>query len=288
MSETTIKPAAKPSAKTSPAKPTPKPKPIAKPSIKHLEQPEPTVLELVTAAPVKMAPTPMDLLSMAVAQDAPFEKLATLMDLQERWEAREARRAFVSALAAFKADPPKLEKNKHVSYTTSKGQTSYKHATLDSITDVLNPALSRHGLSFRWDIQQGEKSIHVTCILQHHLGHFENVTMSGSQDETGQKNALQQMGSTVTYLMRYTLLAITGMSTSDQDTDAIPHSTVAPTFSPDQFQQHLAAIRAAKDLRELSAAFNAAYAKATSPSDKSDLIEAKNQRQRELQKDGPK
>lgn len=286
MSETITKPAAKPSAK-----PAPKPKPIAKPSIKHLEQSEPTVLELVTAAPVKMAPTPMDLLSMAVAQDAPFEKLATLMDLQERWEAREARRAFVSALAAFKADPPKLGKNKLVDYTTAKGRTSYKHATLDGITDVLNPALSRHGLSFRWDIQQGEKSIHVTCILQHHLGHFENVTMSGSQDETGQKNALQQMGSTVTYLMRYTLLAITGMSTSDQDTDA---QTMAPTggaaaaVDPDQIERHIQAIRTAKDVQALSKAFNAAYALARHQGDKTDLIEAKNQRQRELQKDGPK
>ena len=265
--------------KTPPKKPVTKRNTPAKPKTPA----KPAVLELATSQPIKIAaqPTPMDLLSMAVEQGAPFEKLATLMDLQERWETREARRAFVSALAAFKADPPKLEKNKQVSYTTSKGQTSYKHATLDGITDVLNPALSKHGLSFRWDIAQDEKAIHVTCILQHFLGHFENVTMSGSQDETGQKNALQQTGSTVTYLMRYTLLAITGMSTSDQDTDAAPHS--APTFSPDQFKSHLSAIRAAKDLRDLSAAFNAAYAKASSPSDKSDLIEAKNARQKDLQ-----
>lgn len=265
--------------KTAPKKTASKPKP--KPAPKLITVPGPPVLELVTTAPVKMAPTPMDLLSMAVEQDASLERLEKLMELQERWEAREASRAFVSALAAFKADPPKLEKNKQVSYTTSKGQTSYKHATLDGITDVLNPALSKHGLSFRWEIQQDDKIIRVTCILQHHLGHFEAVTMSGVQDESGQKNALQQMGSTVTYLQRYTLLAITGMSTSDQDTDAAPHS--APTFSPDQFQSHLSAIRTAKDLRDLSAAFNAAYAKASSPNDKADLIEAKNARQKELQ-----
>jgi hypothetical protein len=43
--------------------------------------------------------------------------------------------------------------------------------------------------------------------------------LSGEPDASGQKNKIQQVGSTVTYLQRYTLLALTGLATHDQDDD---------------------------------------------------------------------
>jgi hypothetical protein len=43
--------------------------------------------------------------------------------------------------------------------------------------------------------------------------------MTGPLDDSGNKNKIQQAGSTVTYLQRYTLLAVTGLSTQDQDDD---------------------------------------------------------------------
>src|SRR5690348_12650561 len=57
---------------------------------------------------------PMNVLQQAVQQGASVETLEKLLALQERWEANEARKAFVAALAAFKSNPPKLEKVKHV------------------------------------------------------------------------------------------------------------------------------------------------------------------------------
>lgn len=49
------------------------------------------------------APTPMDLLSIAMDQGADLDRLERLMMMQERWEANEARKAYLSAFAAFKA-----------------------------------------------------------------------------------------------------------------------------------------------------------------------------------------
>jgi len=226
-------------------------------------------------------PTPMMLLSMAVQQGADLDKLSKLMDLQERWEANEARRAFVQALTAFKSNPPRLEKNRTVSYQTSKGVTCYKHATLDHVAEVLGMELSKHGLSFRWTIHQEEKRIAVTCILQHALGHSETVTMSGPLDESGQKNALQQAGSSVTYLQRYTLLAATGMSTSE-DTDATPKTEAVSELTTDQLGRYIAQIQKATDMPALSQAFNSAYQSSRNQDDRTAIIEAKNQRQREL------
>lgn len=156
------------------------------------------------------------------ANDPSFDvdKLGKLLDVRERWEAAEARKAFVTALAQFKAAPPTITKNKHVSFTTRDGDlTEYYHATLDQVCSAVAPALSRHGLSHRWDIKQEAGLISVTCVLTHIDGHSERVMLQAGADGSGKKNAIQQIASTVSYLERYTLLAATGLATEGQDDD---------------------------------------------------------------------
>jgi hypothetical protein len=60
----------------------------------------------------------------------------------------------------------------------------------------------------------------VTCFLRHVGGHQESASMGGPPDAGGAKNAIQARASTKTYLERYTLKAITGLSEQDDDTDA--------------------------------------------------------------------
>jgi hypothetical protein len=75
-------------------------------------------------------------------------------------------------------------------------------------------------LAHRWEIKQGQGGlIEVTCVLMHERGHQERVTLTGMPDSSGKKNAIQQTGSTVTYLQRYTLMAATGVASVDQDDD---------------------------------------------------------------------
>ena len=54
-----------------------------------------------------------------MSPDFDVVKLKELLELRERWEKNEARKAFVSAMIAFKANPPKITKNKHVHYASS-------------------------------------------------------------------------------------------------------------------------------------------------------------------------
>ena len=165
------------------------------------------------------AVTPMDMLNMAVSQGADLDKLEKLMALQERWEANEARKAFVLALSEFKADPLTVNKDKHVKFQTSKGITEYDHATLGNVTAIISEALSKHGLSYRWSTEQSDGKIKVTCVLMHVMGHSESVSLQAGGDDSGGKNSIQAIGSTVSYLQRYTLLAITGTATQEQDDD---------------------------------------------------------------------
>ncbi|OJA98953.1 ERF family protein [Burkholderia ubonensis] len=164
--------------------------------------------------------TPSDLLRIAVEGGADIEKLERLMTLQERWEANEARKAFVTAMAAFKREPVEIYKRKQVGYKTREGDfVGYKHAELSDVTAAIAPAMAKHGLSFDWDIHQGNGTITVDCVVTHVMGHSKMVTMSGAPDNSGKKNLIQQAASTITYLQRYTLLAATGMSTKDEDDD---------------------------------------------------------------------
>jgi hypothetical protein len=57
----------------------------------------------------------------------------------------------------------------------------------------------------------------VTCIVSHRLGYFEENTLVGPRDDSGNKNSLQQVGSTLTYLQRMTLKAALGLAASDDD-----------------------------------------------------------------------
>lgn len=164
--------------------------------------------------------TPTDLLAMAVRQGADLDKLEKLMELKARWEADEARKAFTAAMTRFKAEPISIMKAKHVEFKTREGDvTSYNHAELSDITDAIGPALAKHKLSYRWNIRQDGPKIAIDCILTHVRGHSEQVTMSAPPDASGRKNAIQQVASTTTYLQRYTLLALTGMSTKGMDDD---------------------------------------------------------------------
>lgn len=178
--------------------------------------------ELATKKDLPLAQeiTPMTMLNMLVQQGAEPDKLAQMMELQERWEANNARKAYVAAINEFRSNPPDIYKDKKVSFDTQKGKTEYSHAKLDSVTKILGEALSKYGLSYAWKTEQGEGGVvKVTCIITHVLGHSESTSLQASPDQSGGKNNIQAVGSTVSYLERYTLLALTGMATKDMDDD---------------------------------------------------------------------
>jgi ERF superfamily len=167
--------------------------------------------------------TPVQMLGIAVQRGADLEYVKQLMELQERWEKNQARKAYVAAMAAFKANPPTIVKNKHVEFELKTGgRQSYNHATHDEVTNKIIVALSPHGLSHSWAVRQADNLIFVKCRVTHELGYFEEVELFGPPDTTGVKSPIQQIASTVTLLQRYTLLSVTGLSTEEMgkaDTD---------------------------------------------------------------------
>lgn len=162
--------------------------------------------------------SPAELIASAVKSDTDLDQLEKLLKLQERWETSEAKKAYNKAMAEFKANPPKIDKDKRVSYKTSNGRMDYRHASLANVCEKINTELSKHGLSASWTTKQNG-SIIVTCKITHAQGHSEETALSAAADTTGSKNSIQAIGSTISYLSRYTLLCLTGLATVDQDDD---------------------------------------------------------------------
>lgn len=158
--------------------------------------------------------TPLQMLAIAVQQGADIDKLEKLMALARDWETNEARKAYVRAMSSFKAEPHTIFKTKYVDIP---GGAKFHHATLADVVDGVVASLAKFGLSHNWITEQVDRMIKVTCVITHELGHSERTEMSGAPDDSGKKNPIQQVGSTVTFLQRYTLMSLCGLAAKDMD-----------------------------------------------------------------------
>lgn len=166
--------------------------------------------------PAKTNQSPIDaMIATALDQNVDLSRLEKLWELKMKWEADNARRAYIEAMAEFKKNPPEIEKTKEVKF----GNTKYKHAVLFDVAEKINAALSEQGLTASWTTTQEANQVTVTCRITHILGHCEETSLSSAHDNSGGKNTIQAIGSAITYLQRYTLLALTGLATKDQDND---------------------------------------------------------------------
>lgn len=189
-----------------------------------------TPSDIQSASQSRAVMTPMEMLDRAVSQNASVETLTQLMNLQERWEANQARKAFDEAMAAAKANMPAIVKTKKVDFTSAKGRTNYQYEDLATIMSQIGPVLSANGLSVRFRTEsEPNQPITVTCIISHRMGHSEENTLMAPKDDSGNKNSIQAIGSTVTYLQRYTLKAALGLAAAADDDGAKANDTGAIT-----------------------------------------------------------
>jgi len=171
---------------------------------------------------------------------AAIEIAKQIVELETKWEEmrqsrdrfewekldRQAKVAFAEAFKKFKDDAPKILKTKHVYFEKKNAApgdkpTSYYHVELDKACELLIPALLKVGITHRWksaDLPGG--CTRVTCCLRHELGYEEEgASLAGPSDQSGGKNPIQGVGSSVMYLERYTFLATCGIVAAGKDDD---------------------------------------------------------------------
>lgn len=191
--------------------------------------------QVATSSPI----TPMEMINTALSNGASMDSLEKLMDLQERWQANEAKKAFVKSMNAFRSEVPAIKK-------TRKAHNSM-YAGLSDTIDIIRPYLVKNGLSHAWSTNHPGGAIEVTCTVTHIDGHSESTTISAEADTGAGRNKIQAVGSTITYLQRYTLFSILGLASTDQDDDGASAEGLT-------LEQVLATIEAAKSVADLDKA----------------------------------
>lgn len=174
-----------------------------------------------TAQVVELS-SPFSLIESAVANNASIETLERLMALNERHEANEARKAFFKAMQQFQSIKPDLPRNQAVSF--GQGKTAYNFCPLPEIDQRLREPLGACDLSYRFENLTKDSAFGIRCIVTHTKGHSECTEMYAPADTSGNKNSIQGIGSTSTYLQRYTLIAAFGLTTADEDDDGQSNS----------------------------------------------------------------
>lgn len=174
------------------------------------------------------------ILTKAAASGATLEQMERFMALAERMheqrlaeEKRQAEKASLAAFARFKALNIVAPKTKQVTQRAKGGGPgpTFKQSEFHVVANLLQPALASCGFSYRFDVKfergvdGGAPWCTVTCMLMHEAGHVETLTMGGPPDDSGAKNPLQEMQSSATFLMRHSLLAITGTAQAGNDND---------------------------------------------------------------------
>lgn len=158
-------------------------------------------------APAPMSPA--DLVAYAIQSGQPIEIIREAIALSKELRQAQALEAFDAAVADAKAEISPAIKNRT-------GNNSKRYADFAAYAAVVDPIIGKHGLSYRFRTTQDDR-IHVTCVLSHRAGHREETTLAGPSDTTGSKNAIQAIGSTLTYLQRYTLVQALGLAASEDD-----------------------------------------------------------------------
>lgn len=172
--------------------------------------------------------TPMEMVGRALEMGVSADILKQMMDLRDREDAKQARKAFDTAISRAKSKMSPVVKN-------ATGHNNKRYADFSAIARMVDPVLSEFGLSYRFKTTQLDK-ITVTCVLSHEDGHSEETTLSAPSDTTGNKNAIQAIGSTITYLSRYSLMASLGLSASEDD-DGRAAGMDSQSVSEDQTKQ---------------------------------------------------
>lgn len=190
----------------------------------------PTVVNLPVVRDVQTSQIDR-LIEMALDKNLDLDRLEKLIIMKREEDAQRAKKAYYSALSEFQFTVPKIIKRSNVNYQhkDGKGETDYNYADIEEIKDSIREPLHKVGLTYSWDQDEKDNSVSVTCIITHVDGHQErSKPLSGPFDTSGSKGPIHSKASTISYLRRYTLTGILGLTSAESDDDGHKGDRVKP------------------------------------------------------------
>lgn len=198
---------------------------------------------------VQAQATPTTLIEQAISKGLDVDKMTKLFDLQERWEANQAKKAFDLAMAKLQSELPIIEKNKKGGETKS-GQVAYMYAPLELIVEKVKKNIGDNGFSYSFKTENTPERVKVTCYVRHEAGHSEESTMeTGLSTRTSVMSNPQQIAATVTFNKRYAFMNAFGVTVGGEDNDA--QDTTGATSQIEEAKKRLSIGKTVKELTKI-------------------------------------
>lgn len=203
-----------------------KAKPKRRMALARLRRPE------LVAAPV--APGVLGVFQrMAQDPNLTVDTLGELIRLHERTEKLAADKAFDAAYRAMLPEIPRIRKTGVIKNKEGKEQSRY--ARYEVLRTVLDPIFRRHGFTFHTATEwPSDGVLEVVGVLEHNGGGKRESRFRTTADASGGKNAIQGLGSGVSYGKRYTLIDLASIVWEGQDDDGVAHGNAQASRHRDE------------------------------------------------------
>ena len=182
--------------------------------------------------------SPMMLIQSAIDSNMSTDALEKLMDLQDRYEATNAKKAFNQALVKAQSEMPTVFKGRANAGTRS------NYASFDDIMRIVRPVLDAHGLALSFAQSETSDTITVVCTILHAGGYSTETPFTlpkdgviKSNEGRNVTNLAQAQGSANSYAKRYCLTNALNIVLGDQDDDAQAMSVPVKPVSPEQCEE---------------------------------------------------
>lgn len=171
---------------------------------------------------------------LAVSPNVNIETVERLLAMQEKVVADRRRTAYMAALADMQTELPEIEKRGQIKI--GQGNKPQMYALWEDINEAIKPVLHKFGFALSFRTGQSDGKFAVTGILSHNDGHAEETTMALPIDTSGSKNAVQAVGSSLSYGKRYTAAALLNLTSRGEDDDGAA-AGAGETISDAQLQR---------------------------------------------------
>jgi len=167
--------------------------------------------------------------SLATNEKVDPVKLSQILDIQERLLSKQAEQLFNDNLNQVQSKMPRVKRNGAVEYLEDKKDKNspkvkaFNFARYEDIDEALRPLMIEHGFSISFDSQSRPDGggLIITGTLSHIGGHSRTSSIPLPLDNSGGKNNLQGMGSTLSYGKRYIICSLFNIVTEGQDDDGV-------------------------------------------------------------------
>lgn len=143
-------------------------------------------------------------------------KLEKMLDMQERVLDRQSEQQFQIDMAQMQAELPVVERSGAIEV---KGVVRSKYARFEDINKAALPIMQKYGFSITFETQQAAEYINIIGVLRHKSGHKQSTQLQIPYDDSGSKNKVQAVGSSVSYGKRYVMTALLNITTAGDDDD---------------------------------------------------------------------